>query len=64
MLQLALGLALGISLVEWSALPVAPSVVLALVGVILALALPAWAFLAIGLAVGAIRYDQIGRAHV
>jgi hypothetical protein len=57
MLQLALGLALGISLTEWSALPVAPSVVLALVGVILALGLPAWAFLAIGLALGAVRYD-------
>jgi hypothetical protein len=29
----------------------------ALVGVILALGLPAWAFLAIGLALGAVRYD-------
>jgi ComEC/Rec2-related protein len=57
MLQLALGLALGISLTEWCALPAAPSVVLVLAGVILALALPAWAWLAIGLALGAVRYD-------
>ncbi len=57
MLQLALGLALGISFTEWSALPAAPSIVLGLVGVILALGLPAWAWLFIGLALGAVRYD-------
>ncbi len=57
MLQLALGIALGISLTEWLALPIAPSVGLGLMGLILALGAPHWAWLAIGLALGAIRYD-------
>ncbi|MCX7926235.1 MAG: ComEC family competence protein [Fimbriimonadales bacterium] len=57
MLQLALGVALGISLTEWLVLPVAPSVGLGLAGVILALNLPRWAWLALGLALGAVRYD-------
>ncbi|MFN4033902.1 MAG: ComEC/Rec2 family competence protein, partial [Fimbriimonadales bacterium] len=51
------GVALGISLAEWLALPVAPSVGLGLLGAILALGLPHWAWLAVGLALGAIRYD-------
>ncbi|MCS6918223.1 MAG: ComEC family competence protein [Fimbriimonadales bacterium] len=57
MLQLALGVALGISLTEWLALPIAPSVGLGLLGVILAPSLPSWAWLAAGLALGAVRYD-------
>ncbi len=57
MLQLALGVALGISLTEWLALPVAPLVGLSLLGLILALSMPQWAWLAVGLALGAVRYD-------
>ncbi len=57
MLQLALGIALGISLTEWLALPIAPSVGLGLLGLILALSMPHWKWLALGLVLGAIRYD-------
>lgn len=57
MLQLALGIVIGISLVEWSALPAAPSIVLMLVGVMLALAFSGWAWLVLGLALGAVRYE-------
>lgn len=57
MLQLAVGLALGISFTEWFALPVAPSLVLGLAGLIVGLSMPAWTWLAVGIAVGALRYD-------
>lgn len=57
MLQLAVGLALGISLTEWFALPVAPPLMLGLTSLIVGLSAPAWAWLAGGIAVGALRYD-------
>lgn len=57
MLQLAVGLALGISLTEWFALPIAPPLVLGLASLIIGLSAPAWAWLAVGIAAGALRYD-------
>jgi ComEC/Rec2-related protein len=57
MLQLGLGVALGISLTEWVALPVAPSVATGLLALILALGMPGWAWLAAGLVLGAARYE-------
>ncbi len=57
MLQLALGIAMGISLTEWTALPGAPSVALGLLALALALSMPSWAWLAAGLVLGAVRYE-------
>lgn len=57
MLQLALGVALGISLTEQFALPIATTLVLGLLGLILGLSLPTWVWLAFGLAIGAARYE-------
>lgn len=57
MLQLGLGIAMGISLTEWVALPAAPSIALGLLATTLALSLPRWAWLAAGLVLGAVRYD-------
>ncbi|GIV05765.1 MAG: hypothetical protein KatS3mg016_1340 [Fimbriimonadales bacterium] len=57
MLQLALGIAMGISLTEWVALPVAPSIALGLLALALTLSMPGWAWLAAGLVLGAVRYE-------
>lgn len=57
MLQLGLGIAIGISLTEWVALPVAPTIALGLLAVILALSMPRWAWLAVGVVLGALRYE-------
>ncbi|GIV07560.1 MAG: hypothetical protein KatS3mg017_0762 [Fimbriimonadales bacterium] len=57
MLQLGLGVAMGISLAEWGALPAAPSVAAGLLALTLALSIPSWAWLALGLTLGTARYE-------
>ncbi len=57
MLQLAVGVALGIVAVEWLPMPVAPALALGLLSVVLGVSVPAWAWLALGVALGAARYE-------
>ncbi|MCS7300348.1 MAG: ComEC family competence protein [Fimbriimonadales bacterium] len=57
MLQLGLGIAAGIGLTEWLALPIAPAVALGLLSLIIGLSLSRWAWLAFGIALGAARYE-------